>query len=123
MFQGKGKVDTYWLTHARNFKSRISKKSDTEGFLRKGSLLARQRLGSIKRSLKGRMSPGMPRKLTILDSQGKENLGHENPLRSDITMQEDSLSNTTDQTELSRDGDEVALEQQRLLTPMTSTKL
>ena len=123
LFQGKGKVETYWLTHARNLRSSVTTRNDDGGYLRKRSLLAHQKLGSLKRSLKGRMSPGMPRKLTLLDDQEKhqENHGHENPLHCEIIIQENSLAPVGNRKKLKENG--IAQEKQGLLSTMATTSL
>ena len=67
------------------------------------------------------MSPGMPRKLTMVDGQALENIGHDNPLHRNISLRETRLCSLKDQSDLT--SDENVLEKRSLLTDMVSAKL
>ena len=123
MFQGKGKVETYWLTHTRNLRSSVTTRDNVEGYLRRGSILACQRVGSQRRSLRGRLSPGMPRHLTLADDQElrQEYHSHENPLHCKIMMEDTRFSPPINHRESRNSG--TTQERQGLMSTIATTKL
>ena len=76
-FKGKGKVVTYWLINSANWRSSVRVQKRLNGYVTRSPKGSLRRTGSMRRELKGKASPGLPRKLFLEDDNKSDHRGRE----------------------------------------------